>query len=260
MPSLTQIGSVFARYANLTLGGGSATTAVIRGEIVGKRRWVSEEQFALSFALGRLTPGTNLLAFCVGIGWILRKWSCAVVALLAASIPCTLIVVAITVLFSNWQENPYVQSAIRGAVAAAVAITVKTVWTITHPHYKRGNRLRVALIGATAFALHAIVGLSPIDVLLIAAVCWLRSAGAAAMNIVLLYLLLLKGTVTAFAGLASLAVIQDSLVTQYHVLTNDQLNDAVVVTRSSPGPVGLYIVSVGYFVVGLPGAVAAGLR
>jgi chromate transporter len=71
------------------------------------------------------------------------------------------------------------------------------------------------------------------------------------MNIVLLYLLLLKGTVTAFAGLASLAVIQDSLVTHYHVLTNDQLNDAVVITRSSPGPVGLYIVSVGYFVAGL---------
>jgi chromate transporter len=170
MPSLTQIGSVFARYANLTLGGGSATTAVIHGEIVSRRRWVSEEQFALSFAMGRLTPGTNLLAFCVGIGWMLRRGWGALVVLLAASIPCTLIVVAITVLFSRWQENPYAQAAIRGAVAAAVAITVKTVWTIAHPHFKRGNRLRVVLIGATAFALHAIVGVSPIEVLLLAAV------------------------------------------------------------------------------------------
>jgi chromate transporter len=79
------------------------------------------------------------------------------------------------------------------------------------------------------------------------------------VNIVLLYFLLLKGTATAFAGLASLPVIQDSLVTHYHVLTNDQLNDAVVITRSSPGPVGLYIVSVGYFAAGLPGAVAGWL-
>ena len=54
-------------------------------------------------------------------------------------------------------------------------------------------------------------------------------------------------------------MIQDLLVTQYHVLTNDPLNDAVVITRSSPGPVGLYIVSVGYFVAGLPGAVAGWL-
>jgi chromate transporter len=120
-PSLKQIADVFVRYANFTLGGGSATTAVIHEEIVGRRHWVSEEQFALSFALGRLTPGTNVLAFCTGIGWILRRGWGAVVALLAASIPCTLIVVAITMLFSKWQENHYAQAAIKGAIAAAVA-------------------------------------------------------------------------------------------------------------------------------------------
>jgi len=79
------------------------------------------------------------------------------------------------------------------------------------------------------------------------------------MNVVLLYLVLLKGTITAFAGLASLPVIQESLVNHYHVLTNEQLNEAVVITRSAPGPVGLYIVSVGYFAGGLPGAVAGWL-
>jgi chromate transporter len=169
-PSLRQVADVFVRYANFTLGGGSATTAVIHGEIVGKRRWVSEEQFALSFALGRLTPGTNLLAFCVGIGWIVRRWAGAVVALLAASIPCTLFVVVITVLFAEWQENPFAQAAIKGAIAAAVAVTVKTVWTIAHPHFRPGNRIRVVVIGVAAFALHAFAGISPIDVLLAAAV------------------------------------------------------------------------------------------
>ena len=79
------------------------------------------------------------------------------------------------------------------------------------------------------------------------------------MNVVLLYLLLLKGTMTAFAGLASLPVVQDALVFQHHVLTDKQLNEAVVITRSTPGPVGLYIVSVGYFVAGLPGAIAGWL-
>jgi len=79
------------------------------------------------------------------------------------------------------------------------------------------------------------------------------------MSIFLLYLLLLKGTITAFAGLASLPVIQDALVFQHHVLTDKQLNEAVVITRSTPGPVGLYIVSVGYFVAGVPGAIAGWL-
>jgi chromate transporter len=79
------------------------------------------------------------------------------------------------------------------------------------------------------------------------------------MNVFLLYLLLLKGTVTAFAGLASLPVVQDSLVIHHHVLTDTQLNEAVVITRSTPGPVGLYVVSVGYFVAGMPGAIAGWL-
>lgn len=79
------------------------------------------------------------------------------------------------------------------------------------------------------------------------------------MNVFLLYLLSLKGTTTAFAGLASLLVIQDELVIRRHVLTYMQLNEAVVVTRSTPGPVGLYIVSVGYFVAGVPGAIAGWL-
>ena len=61
------------------------------------------------------------------------------------------------------------------------------------------------------------------------------------------------------AGLASLPVIQDELIIQRHVLTDTQLNEAVVITRSTPGAVGLYVVSVGYFVAGVPGAIAGWL-
>ncbi|MGC1303654.1 MAG: chromate transporter [Caulobacteraceae bacterium] len=79
------------------------------------------------------------------------------------------------------------------------------------------------------------------------------------MSFVELYLVLLKGTATAFAGLASLPVIQDALVTHRHVLTAAQLNEAVVITRSTPGPVGLWVVSAGYFAAGIPGAIAGWL-
>ena len=79
------------------------------------------------------------------------------------------------------------------------------------------------------------------------------------MNLLELYLLLLRGTITAFAGLESLPVVQDGLIIHHHVLSDTQLNEAVVITRSTPGPVGLYIVSVGYFVAGVPGAIVGWL-
>lgn len=79
------------------------------------------------------------------------------------------------------------------------------------------------------------------------------------MNLFELYIVLLRGAMTAFSGLASLPVIQDGLVIHHHVLTTAQLNEAVVITRSTPGPVGLYFVSVGYFVAGIPGAIVGWL-
>ncbi len=92
-PSLAVIADVFTRNANFTLGGGSATVAVMHRELLDKRQWLSPDDFTLRFALARLTPGTNLLAFCTCVGWLLRGMAGAVVALLAASIPCTVVVV-----------------------------------------------------------------------------------------------------------------------------------------------------------------------
>jgi chromate transporter len=76
------------------------------------------------------------------------------------------------------------------------------------------------------------------------------------MNLILLYLLLLKATLTSFSGMTSLPVVRNDFVAERHVLTDRQLNTAVVAGRTGPGPNGLYLVSVGYFVHGLPGAFA----
>jgi chromate transporter len=78
------------------------------------------------------------------------------------------------------------------------------------------------------------------------------------MNFFVLYGLLLKATLTSFSGLASLPMVRNDLVVERRVLTDRDLNTAVVAGRTSPGPNGLYLVSVGYYADGLPGA-AAGL-
>jgi len=76
------------------------------------------------------------------------------------------------------------------------------------------------------------------------------------MNFLLLYLLFTKATLTSFSGLTSLPIVRHDLVEHYQVLTDRQLNAAVAAGRTAPGPNGLYLVSVGYFVDGVPGACA----
>ena len=79
------------------------------------------------------------------------------------------------------------------------------------------------------------------------------------MNLFLLYLLLLKATVTSFSGLTSLPVVRADFVVHHRVLSDRELNAALVAGRAVPGPNGLYVVSVGYFVGGIPGAFAGWL-
>ena len=168
-PSLRQISTAFVRYANTTFGGGSATTAVLHRAIVDERSWVTPERFALIYALARLTPGTNLLALCAGLGLQLRGWRGALVALLAASLPCSVIVLIVTFFFEQWSHNRLAEVSLRGAVAAAVGITVITGWTISKPYLKSPQWPRAALMGALAFGLAVFLRIEPIRILLGAA-------------------------------------------------------------------------------------------
>lgn len=74
------------------------------------------------------------------------------------------------------------------------------------------------------------------------------------MNLLLLYLLLLKASLTSFSGLGSLPMVRDDFVVQRHVLTDRELNTAVAAGRTGPGPYGLYLVCVAYLAAGVPGA------
>src|SRR5215468_812626 len=101
-PSLRALFAVFARYGNLTFGGGSATIATLLGEIVERRSWILQHRFDLAYALSRLTPGTNLIAFSTAIGWMLRGWPGAIITLVAGSLPCAMLAVVITGFYELW--------------------------------------------------------------------------------------------------------------------------------------------------------------
>lgn len=76
------------------------------------------------------------------------------------------------------------------------------------------------------------------------------------MNPLILYLILAKAMITSFSGPTSLPVVQHDLVEHYHIITDQQLEAAVAAGRVTPGPFGLYLVSIGYTIDGLPGALA----
>ncbi|MBI1898176.1 MAG: chromate transporter [Acidobacteria bacterium] len=79
------------------------------------------------------------------------------------------------------------------------------------------------------------------------------------MSLLMLYLVMLKATLTTFNGPSSLPVLRHELVVKRAILTDRQLNAAVTAAQGSPGPMGIYAVSVGFFIAGVPGAVVGWL-
>jgi chromate transporter len=59
--------------------------------------------------------------------------------------------------------------------------------------------------------------------------------------------------------MGSLPQLQQDFVETRHAISLEQLNQAVLVGRSTPGPIGAYVVSVGYLAAGWSGAIAAWL-
>jgi chromate transporter len=79
------------------------------------------------------------------------------------------------------------------------------------------------------------------------------------MNALLIYLLLLKATMTSFAGMGSLPQIRQDFVETHRAISDQQLSQAVLVGRATIGPMGAYVVAVGYFAGGWRGAIAGWL-
>jgi chromate transporter len=65
--------------------------------------------------------------------------------------------------------------------------------------------------------------------------------------------------VTSFSGMGSLPQMQQDLVVTHRVLSAEQLSHAVLLARSTPGPMGVYVVAAGYMAAGWPGAIVGWL-
>jgi chromate transporter len=168
-PGLLEMASLFGRVGGLTFGGGNPTTTALQLELVELRGWLDQTEFTVCYAFSRLTPGTNLFAFCTAAGWMVRKWPGAAVALLAASLPCSAIAVLFTFLYGSYHENHVVATAIRGMLASAVGILLASSWELVRPYVSESGWPRTALLVVGSLILSIHFQMSPIPIIFLSA-------------------------------------------------------------------------------------------
>ena len=168
-PRLTPLSSLFLRVGVTVFGGGDPTIAILQREFY-RREWLSAEKFAIAFGLARLTPGTNVLAFCAATGWYILGIAGALAAVLAITIPPSLIVVWLTRAYDLTAHSRLALAIANALLAAAVGTMIGAAVLLVRSQTKRRRWLRPIAISAGAFLLASAAKLTPLQVIGIAAV------------------------------------------------------------------------------------------
>jgi chromate transporter len=132
------------------------------------RGWLDDAMHGVVVAVSRLTPGTNILAYCAAAGWHFDELRGSVVAVAAASVPSAIVVVALSAAVVRLDRYRSVRAVLAAGAVVAAALVLASAWHLLRPYVGRPDRMRTAVIVGLAAALYAF-DLPPVRILLVAA-------------------------------------------------------------------------------------------
>lgn len=286
---LRELAWVFFRLGTTAFGGPAAHVAMMREEVVERRRWVSEERFVDLYGATNLIPGPNSTELAIHLGLERGGVPGMLVAGACFIVPAATITLGLTYAYVHYAYRPALGDAFYGVKPALLAIVAAAIAKLAKPTLKTRGRawLAVAIFVAALFpsvpelallfgagaigsmlfrppgATHAIDssgssgsklrGLAIVPLLTAPA---LTSAVVPTTARLLVYFLKI-GSVLYGSGYVLVAFLRGDLVDRWHWLTEAQLVDLIAIGQFTPGPVFTTATAVGYALGGFAGAAAA---
>jgi chromate transporter len=165
MPPLKKIFLTFFKIGTFSFGGVYSMIAFFERELVDKRKWITHDEFLESFAIGQMTPGPPIVNTGICIGYKLRKLAGALAATVGQAFTGTVLAIMLAAFYLHMQENPHLQSVMKGVAAAVVGLLGSII-------YKMAARLitdhRAAGLALAAFLALDLFHLNPIGIILAA--------------------------------------------------------------------------------------------
>jgi chromate transporter len=285
--SLGEVAGLFLKLGTIAFGGPAAHIALMHSEVVGRRRWVSEQQFLDLVGATNLLPGPSSTELAIYLGLRRAGWRGLVAAGACFIAPAFAIVLGLAVLYDRYGTTPVATDLLYGVTPVVIAIVVHALVLLGRTALKSAWLAGIGLAALGGY----LAGLHPLPLLALGAALWLAVTGgrrfaarfgapgvlapvalagpwllpapAAAPGSVglatLFWTFLKLGSVVFGSGYVLLAFLRDDLVEGLRVLSDQQLVDAVAVGQVTPGPVFTTATFIGYLVAGTPGALVATL-
>ncbi|MFZ4597623.1 MAG: chromate transporter [Terrimicrobiaceae bacterium] len=120
-PTLAELALTFNHIALASFGGG--LSAWSREVIVVEKKWMGDEEFLSALTMCRILPGANQVNMAVFVGTKFRGIPGAIAAAFGLTFLPVVIILALGYAYFRYNNVPALQSILKGAAAAAVALT-----------------------------------------------------------------------------------------------------------------------------------------
>ena len=168
MKELLEMFLAFSRVGALTFGGGYAMLPILQGEVVEKKKWITNEEMMDFYAIGQCLPGLIAVNTASFIGNKLKGTKGGYACALGVVFPSLVIITIIAAFSSGFSELPVVRNAfagIRVCVCVLILNAVVKLWK------KAIIDLKTFVIFAVIFAGSTFTDINPILYVVGAAVC-----------------------------------------------------------------------------------------
>jgi len=275
----------FLKLGTLGFGGPVALAGYMQRDLVERRRWVSDADYKLAFALAQVMPGPLAAQLAIALGYFRNGLLGATLAGIAFVMPSFLMVVGLAALYVAYGGLWWMQALFYGIGAVVIAIiaiaayklarkingrdpllwsifgvlAVLTAWTqaeLAEAFLLAG--LLVLVVKAPPRWLRARVPFAGIVPMSLAAPALATASGPRRDTLVELLLFFTRAGAFVFgSGLAIVPFLNQGVVHGHGWLTEQEFLDAVAVAMITPGPVVITVAFIGYLVAGLAGATVA---
>ncbi|MGE8443421.1 MAG: chromate transporter [Comamonas testosteroni] len=121
-PRPRHLRELFWSLTFLALQGFGGVLAVVQRELVEKRQWLSNEEFMEDWAVAQIMPGPNVVNLSIMLGERYFGWRGAIVGLCGMLTFPMLVVISLTLVYTQFAANPAVAGALRGMGAVAAGL------------------------------------------------------------------------------------------------------------------------------------------
>jgi chromate transporter len=273
---LRELASLFGTLGLIGFGGPLAHVALIRREVVERRRWLSDQELVDLVGLTSAIPGPNSTELAMLVGHRRAGFWGLLVAGAAFILPAAVLVLALAWGYVTYGTTPQAAALLHGITPVVLAVVAGAL--VGFARTALGTPLALVIGLATAGLWAA--GLNELVLLAAAALVMAvvrvtrlraplvlgiplagaaeRLAAASPVDPWLLAAVFLKAGALLFgSGYVLLAYLRGDLVLRLGWLTDQQLLDAVAIGQVTPGPLFTTATFIGYLLAGVGGAALA---